>query len=238
MTVGNFYLVWVVVFTLAIESCSFIKAPTYYTVKRGDTLSSIGRKYNIDYENLSQWNNINSSNTIYTGQKLRLVPTAKELAAHTGTSKKIKIASSNKKNISNQSPQPQQPLTNIAWQWPTQGKILQHFSSTLPIHKGIDIQGKLGQSVVAAADGEVVYSGMGPLQYGNLIILKHKNNFLSAYAHNQILTVKEGSFIKKGQEIAKLGSSGTTQVKLHFEIRYNDKAVDPVKYLTTRQINH
>ncbi|CAB1274877.1 peptidoglycan DD-metalloendopeptidase family protein [Candidatus Nitrosacidococcus tergens] len=235
MAIGNFCFIWVIIFTLAIESCSFIKPPAYYTVKRGDTLSSIGRKYNIDYESLSQWNSINASNTIYTGQKLRLVPTAKELATHTGTSKKIKIASSKKKNISNQSPQPlQQSLTSIYWQWPTQGKIIKRFSSTIPIHKGIDIQGKLGQSVVAAADGEVVYSGVGPLQYGNLIILKHKDNFLSAYAHNQILTVKEGSFVRKGQEIAKLGSSGTTRVKLHFEIRYNDKAVDPLKYLTTR----
>ena len=120
------------------------------------------------------------------------------------------------------------------WQWPARGKILQSFSSSSGKNKGIDIAGKLGETVKAAASGSVVYAGSGLLGYGRLVIIKHNEQFLSAYAHNRVLTVKEGDKVKGGQKIAEIGSSGTTSTKLHFEIRSNGKPVDPVRYLPRR----
>ncbi|WP_246210701.1 peptidoglycan DD-metalloendopeptidase family protein [Vogesella oryzae] len=118
--------------------------------------------------------------------------------------------------------------TGPVWGWPTQGSVIRGFSDQ---NKGLDIGGKAGQPVVAAADGKVVYSGNGLRGYGKLIILRHDKTFLSAYAHNSQLLVKEGQTVKKGQKIAEMGSTDTDQVKLHFEIRQLGKPVDPSKYL-------
>ena len=117
----------------------------------------------------------------------------------------------------------------IAWIWPTQGSVLTGFDEVK--NKGFDISGKAGDPIVAAADGRVVYAGAGLRGYGNLIILKHNNTFLTAYAHNQTLLVKEDQSVKKGQKIAEMGSSDADRVKLHFEIRRQGKPVDPAKYL-------
>ncbi|MEQ6291482.1 peptidoglycan DD-metalloendopeptidase family protein [Vogesella sp. GCM10023246] len=114
------------------------------------------------------------------------------------------------------------------WGWPTQGSVIRGFSDQ---NKGLDIGGKAGQPVVAAADGKVVYSGNGLRGYGKLIILRHDKTFLSAYAHNSQLLVKEGQTVKKGQKIAEMGNTDTDQTKLHFEIRQLGKPVDPSKYL-------
>jgi lipoprotein NlpD len=116
----------------------------------------------------------------------------------------------------------------VEWIWPTKGKVLEGFTEST---KGIDIAGKPGQSVTASAAGKVVYSGAGLRGYGKLIIIKHNNTYLSAYAHNNKLLVKEGQTVTKGQQIAEMGNSDTSLVKLHFEIRKNGKPVDPLKYL-------
>ena len=124
--------------------------------------------------------------------------------------------------------------SNVAWQWPTSGNIIQGFSDTDGGNKGIDISGSRGQSVKAAASGRVVYAGNALRGYGNLIIIKHNDDFLSAYAHNDKILVTDQQEVKAGQEIAKMGSSGTNTVKLHFEIRYKGKSVDPIRYVPRR----
>ena len=124
--------------------------------------------------------------------------------------------------------------SNVAWQWPTSGNIIQGFSSTDGGNKGIDISGSRGQAVKAAAAGRIVYAGNALRGYGNLIIIKHNDDFLSAYAHNDKILVADQQEVKAGQDIAKMGSSGTNTVKLHFEIRYKGKSVDPVRYLPKR----
>lgn len=120
----------------------------------------------------------------------------------------------------------------IGWIWPSEGKVIAHFEEGK--NKGIDIIGKLGQHVIAAGSGKVMYAGSGIRGYGNLVIVKHTNNLLSAYAHNKTITVKEGQSVNKGQVIAEMGNTDTDAVKLHFEIRQQGKPVDPSKYLPSR----
>lgn len=128
-------------------------------------------------------------------------------------------------------PAPAAGEESVIWSWPAEGKVLQAYSEN---NKGIDIGGRIGQSVLAAGDGKVVYSGNGLRGYGKLIIIKHNKTFLSAYAHNSQLLVKEGQSVKKGQKIAEMGNTDADQVKLHFEIRRFGKPVDPMQYLDSR----
>lgn len=123
------------------------------------------------------------------------------------------------------------PPGNSNWQWPSNGQISSRYSATDPMRKGIDLDGKLGEPVAAARSGSVVYAGSGLAGYGELIIIKHDEQFLSAYGHNSKLLVKEGDAVKAGQKIAEVGSSGTDSNKLHFEIRRDGKPVDPLQYL-------
>ncbi|MDG2542126.1 murein hydrolase activator NlpD [Pasteurella multocida] len=125
-------------------------------------------------------------------------------------------------------------VSNVTWQWPTKGNIVQGFSTADGGNKGIDIAGSRGQAVNAAAAGRVVYAGNALRGYGNLIIIKHNDDYLSAYAHNESILVKDQQEVRAGQQIAKMGSSGTNSVKLHFEIRYKGKSVDPTRYLPKR----
>lgn len=137
--------------------------------------------------------------------------------------------------VSQPIPQDNAPVAStIAWRWPTSGNVVQGFSSSDGGNKGIDIGGSRGQAVNAAADGRVVYAGNALRGYGNLIIIKHNDDFLSAYAHNDSILVKDQQEVKAGQQIAKMGNTGTTDVKLHFEIRYKGKSVDPTRYLPRR----
>lgn len=119
----------------------------------------------------------------------------------------------------------------ISWMWPTQGRVTGAYDA---VRKGVDIAGTAGQAIVAAADGRVMYAGSGIRGYGNLVILKHNNNLLSAYAHSRTILVKEGDTVKKGQKIAEMGNSDSSNVKLHFEIRQQGKPVDPTPYLPPR----
>jgi lipoprotein NlpD len=120
----------------------------------------------------------------------------------------------------------------LGWIWPTRGPVVDEFDEVK--NKGLDIGGVAGEPILAAADGKVVYAGSGLRNYGNLIILKHNNTYLTAYAHNQTLLVKEDQTVRKGQKIAEMGSSDADRVKLHFELRRLGKAVDPLKYLPPR----
>src|SRR5699024_4244495 len=122
-------------------------------------------------------------------------------------------------------------VANIRWQWPTKGKVIVPFSSATNGNKGIDIAGTQGQDIVAAAAGRVVYAGNALPGYGNLIIIKHNEDYLTAYAHNDRIYVQEQQDVKAGQRIAAMGRTGTSSTRLHFEIRYKAKSIDPIKYL-------
>jgi len=120
----------------------------------------------------------------------------------------------------------------LSWMWPSDGKIVATFDEGK--NKGIDIAGRMGQQVMAAGSGKVMYAGSGIRGYGNLVIVKHSNSLLSAYAHNRTILVKEGQNVTKGQPIAEMGDSDADAVKLHFEIRQQGKPVDPAKFLPSR----
>ncbi|AOS97471.1 Murein hydrolase activator NlpD precursor [Microbulbifer aggregans] len=121
--------------------------------------------------------------------------------------------------------------SQVGWRWPARGPLISTFRPKDPLRKGVDIAGQKGDSVLAAANGTVIYAGSALRGYGKLLIVKHNEEYLSAYAHNHKLLVKEGSEVKAGQRIAELGSSGTDRNKLHFEIRRNGQPVDPLAYL-------
>lgn len=121
-----------------------------------------------------------------------------------------------------------------AWRWPTDGKVIENFGASEGGNKGIDIAGSKGQAIVATADGRVVYAGNALRGYGNLIIIKHNDDYLSAYAHNDTMLVREQQEVKAGQKIATMGSTGTSSTRLHFEIRYKGKSVNPLRYLPQR----
>ena len=204
---------------------SAVKNQNIHTVKRGETLYSIAFKYGQDYRAVAKRNDVATPYTIYPGQELYLTDEANKIAANssqTPRKKKSKTAGEdNKEKLPTQSVR--------RWVWPAGGKVLTSYSASG--RKGIDISGRLGEPVKAAADGKVVYSGGGLIGYGELIIIKHNKNYLSAYGHNDKLLVKQGDFVGGGQKIATMGRTGTDKVKLHFEIRRDGKPVDPIRYL-------
>lgn len=203
---------------------------SFYKVRRGDTLYSISFRYGMDYKTLAKINNIRSPYNIYVGQKLYFKQ-VKQTTTRNKTVVKQKTQTTPKKQQSQKISSPSLANQNLTWRWPTSGKVISTYSSSSTGRKGIDIAGKSGQQVVAAASGKVVYSGNGLARYGNLLIIKHNDVYLSAYAHNKALLVKEGQYVKVGQKIATLGRSGTQQEQLHFEIRRNGKPVDPLRFL-------
>lgn len=211
---------------------------THHVVTKGDTLFSIAWRYGQDYKALARSNGIARPYTIYPGQVIHLKGSRTSSPAQTKTaSAKPKAETSRSKSATKIRPQSQKPLLNAAplkWRWPAKGKVIATFSSRNPLNKGVDIAGKLGESVVAAGSGVVVYAGSGLRGYGNLLIIKHSESFLSAYAHNRRLLVREGQSVKAGQKIAEMGSSGTDRNKLHFEIRKEGKPVNPMGYLPRR----
>ncbi|WNO61950.1 peptidoglycan DD-metalloendopeptidase family protein [Rheinheimera sp. MMS21-TC3] len=233
-----------------------------YTVRKGDTLYAIAFRAGLDVRKLAGLNNISSPYIIYPGQiiKLKLPPNQSRpvstAAAKTSAAKKP--SSQIKSNSSVKSPKPVAPkkqteyvqtttnnkvtkppikLPNTAlvqWQWPVKGKIVSGFSYQEQGNKGIDITGVEGSRVNAAASGQVVYAGNALRGYGNLIIIKHNDDYLSAYAHNRKLLVQERQMVSAGQQIAEMGKTDATDVRLHFEIRYRGGSVDPMKYLPRR----
>lgn len=210
-------------------------AHVYHIVEPGETMYSVGWLYGYDYRDVARWNGVGPPYTVSTGQRLRVAPPEggePRPAASRAARPRVAIAAPVPPNAPAQKPQamPEAVDERIEWQWPAQGKIINHFSSS-NLNKGIDIAGKEGQAVHAAASGRVVYAGSGLVGYGNLIIINHTPDFLSAYAHNKDLLVSEGDVVKKGEVIARMGSTGADRVKLHFQIRREGIPENPLPYL-------
>ena len=232
--------------------------PGYYTVKRGDTVMRIGLETGQAWRDIVRWNNLENPNLIEVGQVLRVVPPVAATAAASPATGAVSrpVASSSVAPAGATPPVGQAapaasaaaaaPAASastaaaaatagedeIVFIWPGTGAVIAGFDEAK--NKGLDLGGKAGDPVVAAADGRVVYAGAGLRGYGNLVILKHNNTYLTAYAHNQTLLVKEDQTVRKGQKIAEMGNSDADRVKLHFEIRRQGKPVDPAKYLPPR----
>lgn len=219
-----------------------------YVVKAGETLYSIAWRSGIDFRQLARINKIKKPYQIFPGQKLSL-QTASDLASSTGSNKNSNVNKKiHKKTIANKKTEEygktQQDQKDInqknkdpfpskvrQWRYPSKGNIIEGYSTKQNGHNGFDFGGKSGDPIIAAADGKVVYAGGALRGYGNLVIVKHNDDYLSAYAHNRKITVKENDWVKAGQEIAEMGDTGTNRVKLHFEIRYRGRSVNPSKYL-------
>ena len=212
----------------------------WYLVKTSDTLYSIAWRYGLDYKELAQWNRISVDDTIYPGQRLLLIKPSSTGVATPGdekpepTSRPSEVVQSPVDTPESAPVSAYQGSDPSNWLWPTEGKVISRFSAKRLDRKGIDIGGKLGQPIVAVADGKVVYSGNGLAGYGNLVIIKHSDTFLSAYAYGQQRLVREGDTVKAGKAIAKMGSLKTGTARLHFQIRKNGKPVDPMRFLPER----
>lgn len=227
--------------------------PGYYTVKAGDTLIRIGLENGQGWKDIARWNNLDNANLIEVGQVLRVAPLSATAATETGVVARPVASSAVVPASAASTPKPAASAAvavpapipaptsapaaassedDVPFIWPASGTLLAGFDEAR--NKGYDISGKAGDPVLAAADGRVVYAGAGLRGYGNLVILKHNNTFLTAYAHNQALLVKEDQTVRRGQKIAEMGSTDADRVKLHFEIRRQGKPVDPVRYLPAR----
>ena len=207
--------------------------PGYYRVKKGDTLLRIALDHGQSYKDLVQWNNLSNPNQIEVGDLIMIKAPAGSKAAAKPVDKKPQVDSSkadtSKTDTKADDNKPEMVAEpGIRLSWPAKGKVTQDFSES---NKGINIAGKLGEPVAAAADGKVVYAGNSLRGYGNLVIVKHDNTYLTAYAYNKNLLVKEGDVVKKGQKIAEMGDTDTNAVQLHFELRVNGKPVNPIPYL-------
>jgi lipoprotein NlpD len=206
----------------------------YYRVQRGDTLYSIAWRYALDFEQVAQLNNLDANAPIYPGQVLVLQ--APRGTRRTGSGNVPARAS---KAVTPRPATASAPASApidepVEFHWATEGEVVARFVPGRLDHQGIDIAGSLGQPVRAASAGKVVYSGNGLPDYGNLVIIKHNSAYLSAYAHNDRVYVKEGAYVKSGQRIADMGQTGTDRPILHFQIRKNGHPVDPLKYLPKR----
>jgi len=211
-------------------------------VRRGQNVYRIATENGLTALDLAIWNDIGSPYTIYPGQRLRLYPGGQTGVAVKPAAPLSKPSASTSASTS-ASAVPARPSTpsvvvpaasNVAWRWPADGLVLAGFASGDPTRQGVDIAGKAGQPVRAASDGVVVYSGSGLVGYGELVIVKHDDQWLSAYGHNRARLVNEGQVVKAGQQIAEMGRSGASRDMLHFEIRYNGKPVNPQQYLPKR----
>lgn len=237
-----------------------------HTVQEGDTLYSVAWRYGQDYREVAAWNRIDPPYTIYAGEELLIIPPNRfagprelpERPAHANASAAVttpvrdwapardrtaepvtpRATPPKPKPVAGRSrprPEPVHVASGIDWAWPTQGKVTSRFSLASG-KKGVDIAGEPDQPVRAAAPGDVVYSGDGLIGYGNLLIIKHNEHYLSAYGHNKKLLVKEGDKVKRGQEIARMGQTRGSGSILYFEIRRGGKPVDPLKYLPNRRL--
>lgn len=204
-----------------------------YTVKPGDTLYGISFRAGLNFRDVASWNGIDEPYVIKPGQKLRLSP-AKPSGTVSTPAKPVTLKPVVVTAPVTAKPEPPVDVPRIAWQWPAKGELIGRFVAEDKTNQGINIAGKAGQKVVAAADGVVVYSGAGLIGYGELLIVKHNNEWISAYAHNNRRLVAEGAKVKGGQHIADLGRTGASREMLHFEIRRNGKPVDPLQHLPER----
>lgn len=208
-------------------------------VERGDNLFRIASNNGIAVQDLAAWNGIPVPYTIYPGQRLRLYPSsnASRVAAVRAPAHSSGAATASRPKAArptSTAPMPPPVDSGIAWRWPADGQLISRYVAGEPTKQGVDIAGNSGAPVRAAGDGVVVYSGSGLVGYGELIIIKHNDAWLSAYGHNRSRMVNEGQLVKVGQQIAEMGRSGAARDMLHFEVRYNGKPVDPLQYLPRR----
>lgn len=202
-------------------------------VQRGDTIYALARIHNITPADLVAWNNISNPSTIYPGQVIRLYPQGAG-GSRAPTTVVTAPRPGGSGGTSTSTPAAAPVRSNISWRWPADGAVVGRFVAGETTKQGVDIAGTSGQAVKSAADGVVVYSGAGLVGYGELIIVKHSEQWLSAYGHNRKRLVNEGQSVKAGQQIAEMGRTGANRDMLHFEIRYNGKPVDPQQYLPAR----
>jgi len=259
--------------------------PETYTVKKGDTLYSLGLEFGYDYKEIAQNNNISAPYNIRVGQQLKIknnssannkpieannddvvikplnndsqitqtqntnvsptdIPSLnspkaiRESYTEQAASNNTSPAKNTETKVPEIKPAEAKPTDSVItgedsidWGLPTKGKIKTAFNEGASA-KGVDIEGAMGQDINAAGNGKVIYNGSDLRGYGNLVIVKHNKDYLSVYAHNSKILVKEGQTVVKGQKIAEMGNSGTDAIKLHFEIRYQGKSIDPTKFLT------
>lgn len=236
-----------------LENLTEITGDTY-KVQRGDTLFAIAFYSGNDYRELAKLNNLSAPYTINVGQSLTLKsPTSKiSLVSHkppnsvVQNSDKIEIDPTQEQAYGEDKPVihrekqnnnafvSNKPDKKLSWMWPANGNRKIATVGSDGSKRGVDIKGRLGSKIVAAAYGKVVYAGNALKGYGNLVIIKHNDNYLSAYAHNKSILVSEQTYVKQGQQIATMGNSGASDVMLHFEIRKKGKSVDPFVYLPAR----
>lgn len=216
---------------LLVVGCSGSKSSdsgAVYTVKRGDTLYRISRTTGTSVKDLARLNGISPPYTIEVGQKLKLG------GSKTASSKSTKKSSTKTASARPSSSVPQSswpPVGQRCWQWPASGKVILPYSTADGGNKGIDISAARGTPVYAAGAGKVVYVGNQLRGYGNLIMIKHSEDYITAYAHNDTMLVNNGQSVKAGQKIATMGSTDAASVRLHFQIRYRATAIDPLRYL-------
>lgn len=223
-----------------------IPAGGTYTVRAGETLYGISFRFGLRFQDVAAWNGISDPYIIKVGQRLRLRPSGQDTArtsrSGAGSSAKASgapsVAGSSASGAtvarSAQAGAPVGAASTLPmpiWRWPTQGQIIGRYVAGDQTQQGINIAGSAGQNISAAADGVVVYSGAGLVGYGELIIIKHSDEWLSAYAHNRRRLVGEGTRVKVGESIAEMGRTGAARDMLHFEIRRNGKPVDPLSFL-------
>lgn len=246
--------------SLPAQNNNLLAPPDTYLVRKGDTLFSIAFLYDLNFQTVAALNDLPAPYILQPGQSLRLQGTPskgknkqKQLTAgqsnndteFTGQTSKIKVNqpvdrqksqayvdSKRAANASNGTPS--ETYIVSSWVWPADGEIVEQFSLREQGNKGLDIANQAGTTIVAAAEGKVVYTGDALRGFGNLIIIKHSDDYLTAYAHTQQILVKEQDVVKAGQKIALMGKSGTDRVKLHFEIRYRGRSVDPQRFLPKR----
>jgi lipoprotein NlpD len=232
---------------------------THYTVIPGDTLFGIAFRLDLDWRDLARWNDLDDPSLIYPGQKLVLSGpaggTARVAASDTHGARQPArqsagggTASAGSRNARSSAPKPSGggatagATASVAapagagrtWRWPGRGQVLAGYGDPGSVGRGIDLGGREGDTVVAAAGGRVVYSGSGLIGYGNLIIIKHDDTYLSAYGHNASLLVAQGQEVRAGERIALMGLGPGRKPLLHFEIRRNGQPVDPLAYLPAR----
>ncbi|MGL6040321.1 MAG: peptidoglycan DD-metalloendopeptidase family protein [Deefgea sp.] len=220
---------WIVIFSLLLAACGSNPAPIsagptpagFYRVKAGDTLYRIAKNNGQSVSDLVRWNNLAKAEDINVGQLLRV-------SSPSGVSTKPSSSKAPRPKAPVATNEPA-PVSAIAMVWPAQGKLLYPYAP--PRIKGIGIGGATGDSIVAAADGKVLYAGDGIRGYGLLLIIQHTSGYITAYAHNQKLLVKEGAQVKQGQAVATMGQTGTDEVKLHFEVRYKGQTINPASVL-------
>jgi lipoprotein NlpD len=227
---------------LLLAACSSTpERPDVYTVKRGDTLYSIAWRHRLEYQDLARWNGIGRDYVIHPGQKLRMYPPARSASRAAASRASGPVAGTPKPQSRQKSPPPPKstpkpPLPQgppVQWQWPVNGGTAT-LTSRPNGGEGLTIAGRLGEEIRSAGAGRVVYTGSGLLGYGQLIIVKHSETYLSAYGHLQSVLTKEGETVSAGQRIATMGAGPQGSPMLYFEIRINGSPRNPLVLLPQR----